>query len=347
MNRGKIVDVILSTIEKISKLKLDELNVSDYNKRYLSEYCNNSKLFSSLYADLLLKSISKLTKPINQSTLVDYGGGCGLLSYTAKELGFKSVIYNDIYDVSVTDTQKISKALNSNIDFFICGDINEVLSTLENHQITPDIFSSFDVLEHIYDLKDWFNTFKTIDYPCSLCFMTSANGANLYVRKKLQKIHYQAEFVGKEKKYGWKERDSYLPFVEIRKNIIKEYKSDLDEITVEKLATKSRGLIKQDIKKIVDEYCAKETISYKLPYITNTCDPNTGNWAENIIDLKPFRKMLVDSQTKVKFTNSKYGYGSSKVANFIKFLLNLLIGVLGKENLFFSHTYTLELDYKK
>lgn len=348
MNRKEVFNIVFNVIKKISNLKLDEIAISDYNKKYLVEYIDNPKFFSSLYTDLLYKSINKLTKPISESVLLDYGGGCGMLSFLAKAIGFKSVIYNDIYDVSVKDAEHIANALNSKIDFFICGDIDTVLSTLNQQKNNFDIICSFNVLEHIYNLDSWFSTLKTkTNHSFSLCFMTSANGSNPFIRKRLQKIHYNAEFVEKEKKYGWKERDAHLPFLEIRRNIIAEFDNNLEEDILTMLAKKTRGLIKSDILNVAKEYKKTGNVTYKLPYLTNTCDPYTGNWAENIIDLDTFRHKIEDNTTVVKFTNSKFGYTKNKAINFVKFILNGLISVLGKENLYFSHAYTLEIDFNR
>lgn len=347
MKEREIYKRVLTTIEKLSKLDFSEIEISDYNEKYLREYYNNSSFYASLYAQLLYKAVGKLNKSVEESVFVDYGGGCGVLSYTAKELGFKTVIYNDIYDVSVQDTKEVATAISCQLDLFICGDIDEVLLQLKKHQVHPDVICSFDVLEHIYNLEEWFAKLKAIETPFSLCFMTSANGTNPHVRKRLQKIHHQAEFVGKEKSFGWKERDAYLPFLEIRKKMISEFDHSLEASVIDLLAAKTRGLKKEDIISFVKEYKENQQISRKLPYLTNTCDPYTGNWAEHVINLKALKKMLKDEETQVRFTNGKYGYTSNKILTLVKFMLNIVMRVLGKENLYFSHTYTLELDVKR
>jgi hypothetical protein len=46
------------------------------------------------------------------------------------------------------------------------------------------------------------------------------------------------------------------------------------------LAKKTRGLMKDDIEKLVEEYIASGKITYQPDHPTNTCDPYTGNWAD-------------------------------------------------------------------
>ena len=62
MNDSEIL--INQSIDKLSlklgKLNLDDLNISEYNKRYLKDYSNNLSFFMPLYHGLLEKTINKL-----------------------------------------------------------------------------------------------------------------------------------------------------------------------------------------------------------------------------------------------------------------------------------------------
>ena len=333
--------------KKLDRLNLDALVISDYNKRYLKDYITNFTFFMPLYKSLLEKVMLQLTKPIAKSTFVDYGGGCGLLSFLAIELGFQKVIYNDIYKVSTEDVQVISKALHLDIDYFITGDITQFVHFISAHKIAVDHICSFDVLEHIYNLDSWFLEVNNLPKPFSLCFMTSANSSNPYINRKLKKIHYKAEYLGVQKEKGWKERDSSLAFLEIRKKIISENISIQNKETITVLAQNTRGLFGNDILVYAKKQLAQNTFKDAVKHPTNTCDPITGNWAEHSIDIKNLAAIISSKKTKVQFTNSFYSYSNAYILNLPKALLNSTMKILGKQNLFLSPSYTLEIVYEK
>lgn len=343
--------IINNAIEKVSsKLKnldIDQLHISDYNKRYLNDYKDNLSFFMPIYKNLLEKVLNKLSKPINESTFVDYGGGCGILTFLAIELGFQKVIYNDIYEVSTEDVKIISKEIGLKVDYFVTGDISDFTDFLKQNSLKIDILCSFDVLEHIYDLENWFAKVSEISKPFSIVFMTSANCSNPIVHRKLKKIHHKAEFVGSKKQKGWKERDAILPFFEIRKKIIAENFQNLEDQKIERLATITRGLFGQDILQYAQDALTTNTFKDSISHPTNTCDPFTGNWAEHCIEPNYLKNLIENSTTFVKFTNSFYTYSNNKMLNIPKIIFNFLMKILGKENLFFSPSYTLEVDYKK
>jgi 2-polyprenyl-3-methyl-5-hydroxy-6-metoxy-1,4-benzoquinol methylase len=349
MNASEII--INQSIEnlsiKLQKLNMADLSISDYNRRYLNDYIDNFNFFMPLYKTLLEKVIHKLTKPICESNFVDYGGGCGILTFLAIELGFKKVIYNDIYKVSTEDVQVISKALNLKVNYFITGDVSQFIKYITENNIKVDHICSFDVLEHIYNLEDWFLKINKLPKPFSICFMTSANASNPYINRKLKKIHYKAEYVGYKRQKGSKKRDSNLPFLQIRENIISEYFKDLDKNLIRTLAKNTRGLYGDDILKQAIQQLESNIFKNCNTHATNTCDPLTGNWAEHIIDINNLRSFIEKDKTKVKFTNSFYSYSHNTILNFPKYIINFLMKILGEESLFLSPSYTLEIEYNK
>lgn len=327
---------------KLSALSLDELDISEYNRSYLKRYVQHYRFYMSQYLQLMQKSIKHLYKPITESVFVDYGGGSGMLSYLAKEAGFKSVIYSDIYDVSTHDAKIIATALGYQLDNFICGDIDEFTDTIIRNNIKPDVICSFDVIEHIYDLKKWFNSISQIQHPFSIVFMTSANSANPYVRRKLKHVHNISEYQGKEKTEGWKDRDSNIPYVIARENIIRENFPELDTVKVQTLAKKTRDLRKDDILVAIKEFLEKGHMSYKPSHSTNTCDPYTGNRDENLIDVNWLKQVITKTGYTVRITNSLYGFSKNAIFNVPKRILNILINLLGEQVLMISPTYTVE-----
>jgi len=343
LERLQIERAINNLHSKLHKLNLNNLNITDYNKGYLKKYVDNYYYFMSLYSQLLEKAIKKLKKPISESVFVDYGGGCGMLSYLAKEIGFKSVVYYDIYQKSVNDTKIISKEIAIVIDHYICGDIEKFVIEINNGNINPDLICSFDVLEHIYDLKKWIKAIKDIDTNFSLLFMTSANPRNLYIVNRLKKLQIKAEHEGLNRTIDWKDTDLSSSFLEARKYIIIEKFPQLTAKEIKELSIKTRGLNKGDIEKVAKNYIKTNSIDYHINHPTNTCDPYSGNWTENLIDLKQLKIFIENNNLKVDVTNSFYSYSNNKIFNIPKLILNLIISLFGPRNLFFSPTYTLEI----
>ncbi len=345
---NELIDsAIESLFHKISKVDIPTIAISEYNKRYLKEYQKNFYFFMPLYKQLIQKILNKLSKPISESNFIDYGGGCGILSYLAVELGFKKVIYNDIYEVSVKDTKVIAELINCPIDYFISGDVKDVVDGINAASLQVDVISSFDVLEHIYDLENWFNEINKLSKPFIICFMTTANTTNPIINRRLKKIHYQAEYVGSKRTTDWKERDAALPFLEIRKKMISKQQPKINDQELILLAKNTRGLFGADIIESVEKQIRTKEYKQELSHPTNTCDPLTGNWAENSINLKFLKTKIQNKNTTVQYTNGYYSYSNNKFLNLPKYALNFFIKLFGKQSLFLSPNYTLEVVYKK
>ncbi|MBN2774351.1 MAG: methyltransferase domain-containing protein [Prolixibacteraceae bacterium] len=328
---------------KLKSVDLEEVGLSPYNQRYLKEYLDNYIFFARFYSQVFIEGLRDLKKPLEEAVFIDYGGGSGFFSFLAKETGFKKVIYNDIYDVSVADAQKLSEALAIQIDHFIEGDIEAVVNELERSGIRPDLICSFEVVEHIYDLKKWFNSAYKIKGEFSLVFSSSANIRNPYISYKLKNGHRKAELVGTEKTPGSKERDAVLPFFKIRETIISENFPVLVENEVRRLAKLTRGYNKKDIIKSVDEFLKSGSSVIPIVHPTNTCDPFTGNWTENLIGQKWLKKIIAGIGFKeVSIQPGLYTYSNNKFAYLVKKLLNVLIRLFGKKGLIFSPVYILK-----
>jgi hypothetical protein len=327
---------------RLKALDLKDLNISEYYRNYLEKYVDNFAFFMSLYSQLLIKALNKLEKPVNESTFADYGGGCGILSFLARETGFKTVIYNDINKNSVNETQIISAILNIEIDLYICGDVEVFVNEINRRNIKPDLICSFDVLEHIYDLEHWFRKIAEADSRFSLLFMTCANSGNPLVRHRLKKLHTDAEFKGGEKNI--RNNDLFLDssILKERERIIGDKFPDLKLSDIQFLALKTRGLRKDDIEKLVDLFIRTGEFPYIADHPTNTCDPYTGSWVERLIDLQQLKTIIRQSGLNVSISNSYYGYSAGRMLNVPKYILNQMISILGPQNLFFSPAFILE-----
>jgi len=332
--------------KKLIQIDLKQLGISEYNQRYLSEKLANPIGSMQLYSYLLALSLIGNKFPLNRFVFVDYGGGSGCLSLLAKEMGIGRVIYNDIYDVSCNDVKILARATNIDVDDYVCGDIDELINYLKKQSLPINAISSYDVIEHIYDIKSYIKKLRFLSYSSfRVIFGSSANIKNPRIRWKLRKIHLEREYKDRETKWGHKDRDTLNSFLNIRKEIINKYDLKLPLKTTEEIAKSTRGLMKQDIEKCVDEYKTKGEILYKPDHPTNTCDPYTGNWAEHLMELKWLENIFKDEGFEVKILNGYYAYSEFIYKRLIKNTLNIGIKYFGKTALFFSPYYIVYADY--
>jgi hypothetical protein len=333
--------------DKFKSLRVDELGISDYNQRYLREKLQHLKDTLQKYAYLLAWSTADRAKPLKDFILVDHGGGCGVLSLLAKEVGIGRVIYNDIYDVSCRDAQLIAREIHNEADAYICGDIDELILYLTKHSICIDAISSNDVIEHIYDIEKWFKSLHLLSGK-SFCgaFATTANIHNPRINRKIRRMQIEAEYVNREAKWGHKERDSLRSYLDIRKDIIANYEPSLSEGIIKELAKATRGLNKDDIEKRINEFKKTGNISYKPDHPTNTCDPYTGNWCEHLMRTNYLRKLLENEQFEVKILSGYYSSTKQIYRQLIKYLLNAVISVCRHRFLTLSPYYVVYAKYK-
>ena len=329
-------------LEKLSTLNLQEIGISEYNQKYMGQYIINYSFYYGLYKQLFLIAVKELSLPIEKSVFVDYGGGCGILSLLAKEIGFQSVIYNDIYDVSLNDAKLISEAINIQIDHFVLGDVDDLVDAITQKQLKPNLICSFDVLEHIYNLEEWFSSLSKIGNNFSLVFMTSANSYNPIIRNRLMKLQRKAEYEGTTEYWGMKKRDIRISFLSARKKIINDILPNTDDESLNFLAKQTRGLDQKDIVKVIEEYKKTAGISYMIKHPTNTCDPYTGNWAENLINIPSLKSLLNGLGFKTEVTGGLYSHSSNRKLNIAKNILNHLIRRNSQLGLYLSPIYILK-----
>ena len=339
----KIEAAVTAVYQKLQNLDFAKTGLSEYNQRYLKEYLDNFTFFARFYTQVLVEALRVLNKPVKNATFVDYGGGSGFFSLLAKELGFGTVVYNDIYNVSVDDAKLLAKATGIKTDFFIEGDIDILVSELNAKNIRPDLICSFEVIEHIYKLEDWFKTAAKLNSSFSLVFSSSANSRNPYITRRLKKGQIKAEIEGSAKKWGSKKRDTVLPFLQVREEMISEKFPGLGEEIIHKLAIATRGMKKEDIFRAVEIFGETGEVIKPLPHPTNTCDPYTGNWSEHLIDFKWLKQIMAENGfSDISIKPGLYTWSDNKIVYAFKKFLNVFIRFYGKKGLILSPIYILK-----
>lgn len=284
---------------KLKGLDIGSLPISNYNRRYLNEHIRSLHGVLMRHTYILALAIGN-TSSLRRFTIVDYGGGSGLLSLLAKQTGIGTVIYNDIYDVSCSDARIIAESIGIEADIYINGELEDVMEFLQKENRSCNAIASHDVIEHIYNTEGFFaNLHQLSTSALTVVMATGTNSLNPRIRRRKRKMHIEAEFAGKKEVWGHKERDTKRPFFEVRKEIISKYAPDLTSEEMYLLASATRGLIDSDIKIGIDQYRNSGVLPKGTKHPSNTCDPYTGNWEERL--LYPYH--LVEILRKTGFSS--------------------------------------------
>lgn len=179
---------------QIKKVDVDALPMDAFCRDYFKQ-CHSERLIFSLScsAKIIYDSVSLRSKPLNELTFVDYGAGLGTLFMLAAKLPFKEVIYNDHLQEWCSSAQVICGALQIPIRHFIKGDIKAVIETCRELKITPGIIASRNVIEHIYDLHEFYGLIKSALPSCLVYSSTTANFQNSVMRLKHIFYHRKVE----------------------------------------------------------------------------------------------------------------------------------------------------------
>lgn len=327
---------------KLSHLSVDLLDISEYNKRYLGAYLGSIRSALQLYSYLLSWSVAFTGVPLGEFVFIDYGGGSGLLSLLAKEFGVGTVIYNDIYDVSCNDAKLIGQAVQDEADYYVRGDLDELIDFLRTSSIRCNAIASYDVIEHIYDIEEFLSRLHDLsNAPFNVVLGSGANSLNPRIRRSLMREHRKVEYTDRERKTGHKERDSLRAYFSIRKAIISHHAPALSAPEVEQLAEATRGLIESGIVNCTEEYLRTGIISCEPDHPTNTCDPYTGNWMEHLMDIGHLEEILSES-FEVGVLSGYYGSGSSRaIKNSAAYVVNFLLSLLGRKGLILAPYFVL------
>ncbi len=344
---NNINEAAIRLTNKMLEINFKKLNISQYNANYLMNKFKNptSSIQMNCYLLYLCLDDNNISK--EKFSIIDYGGGSGVFSLLAKEYGINKVIYNDIYDVSCDDIKILSKALNLNIDENICGDITDLIMSLKNKNLFVNALSSYDVIEHIYDIEHFMRNLKNIpNNNLRVVLGSGANERNPIIKRQLQKKHHLFEYTTRLSTYGHKKRDSLKSFLKIREEIISEAYPHLDNNTVKMLASKTRGLIKKDIINSVNEFIKDGKMAYSPNHPTNSCDPLTGNWNEQLMNPDWLKDILNSEGFKAKVLPGFWGKATQRFKTIIKRLINIIIAFSGRYNLLASPYYVIYANKK-
>ena len=234
-------------------------------------------------AHLLYRALKKSGKAPESCVVMDYGAGVGSLYLLAKMIGCR-VIYNDLLEPWKISAELIANACSVSIDEYIVGDIDTTLDSLAAKDISCNIITSRNVIEHIYKLEDFYESIHKRQPAATVFSSTTANYYNPAAH--LQHIRWHRKC---ERRY-LKERAA----------MIKQILPDISRDDERKLARATRGLAVNDLHNAIATF-SKGVLPVPTRFYTNTCDPSNGVWAEHLLTFEQYRHAINERHFKVTF----------------------------------------------
>jgi 2-polyprenyl-3-methyl-5-hydroxy-6-metoxy-1,4-benzoquinol methylase len=276
-----------------TKLHSRLVNV-DANSLGMPEHClayftssHSKRLFFSTEtsAHILYRAIRLSGKSPAEVVVMDYGAGVGTLFLLAGMIGCKKIIYNDHLEDWRLSAELIANAIDVKIDQYIVGDIDDCLDQLERSRTQCDIITSRNVVEHIYKLDKFFTSIY-YKQPGALIFSsTTANKKNpaAAIKHKLWHSRWEKIFHGK------------------RLVAIERQSPGMTLFRKQKLAKATRGLAVDDLHNAIQDFRKTGDLPDPSVFGSNTCDPANGVWAENLLSLKMYRRLINENRYIVSF----------------------------------------------
>ena len=303
--------------QQLNVFDVNDTAIDDFGKHYFNSHHAGNRSFFSIQssADIIYRSVKQTGKDIGSSSFIDYGAGLGTLFLLAGKMGFKKVYFNDYFPQWAGHAKIICDKLDIKIDDFISGDIDAVIEYGISNNISFDIVASRNVVEHIYNLQNFYCKLYESGLT-SICYSTTtANYHNIAMRlkhywyhKKVEKDHYR------------KQREEY----------IKELAPGIGPNDLLKLVNTTRGRAFDDFTGAVHLYLNRKKIPAVESLGTNTCDCRTGVWAEHLIRKQNYfdiiNKAGFSSTYTAGFWDTHYKY---PVVNLCTRLLNSIIKIAG------------------
>jgi hypothetical protein len=267
---------------RLKTMDVRGLGLSPYMATYLSGVLVANVARLSVYVDLLSRALAD-RDPLT-TTLVDFGGGHGVMSLLARQVGVANVVYVDVNAIAVEDARRLGNHLDLEADAYLAGDTDVLLAHLREQGIVPTAFCSNDVIEHVYDLDKHLRDVASLaERGLRVVMASEANGANPRIRRRTIRHQLDVELHGRPSTGVERPLDSLRAYRVIRAEIVRDADPDLSDDKVQQLAERTRGQNRVDIRSAVDHYRHTRALPDAIPHRTNTCDPETGNWAERLI----------------------------------------------------------------
>lgn len=261
-----------------SKIVAQGSSLDAYQRDYLKRMLPVLDYYLDIYQHCLLFLESRLSKPVEEATLVDYGGGHGIFSIVAKQMGWRQVVYIDVNPAAAKTVAALADAVGIGPDVILTGDSKSLKKWMQAQGEYPDAVAGMDVIEHVYCLDSFFGDLASMGQQAPLLlFTTASNPCNRHVCRKLRKAMRDDEI-------GSSENPNFFT---LRYEYILSAFPEMDESIAQRWAHDTRGLVYADILAAV-----KSDVPNLLGDDFNTCDPRTGSWTERILPISDYKDLL-------------------------------------------------------
>lgn len=255
--------------------------INEYHLQYIRRMLPVLDYYVDIYARCIEWITKQTQKPLEQLTLVDYGGGEGFCSMLMKYIGAHQVIYVDMNPEASDTIGRLSDLMGWGPDVVLTGDARSLREWCQRESEVPDGVLGMDVIEHIYSLDEFFGELTSISPKIQMVFTTASTPYN---RRKVRELHkvMLTDELGDEHHEG---------FREMRRQFIQKHNPQMGNEQLDYWATNTRGLNYDDILRAVDRN-SPNLLRDKY----NTCDPSTGSWTERILPVEDYRQLLLPYQ---------------------------------------------------
>ena len=299
----------MAMLQILKTLDYDSLPISDYSRNYILRLLPSLDYYLEIYHRCLRKMLDESSCSAADIVMVDYGGGHGFLSLTAKTMGIGKVIYVDTNPQAVETVQVVSDKVGFGPDEVLLGDASALRQWCLSNNVMPNLLLGMDVIEHIYRLEDFFADLFAINPALPMLFTTGSTPFNPYVVRRLHSI-MQSDELGHGSGPG---------FHTLRKRYILNHFPEMKDWEADIWATDTRGLTYPDIHVAVETHTPNRLAD---PY--NTCDPATGSWTERILAIEEYQALLLPYHATLSVQNGFYNIHRKGVKGFFSQLLNHL-----------------------
>jgi 2-polyprenyl-3-methyl-5-hydroxy-6-metoxy-1,4-benzoquinol methylase len=310
----------------LSSLNLDEVEMEGYTKDYLQYIIKQKTYHLEIYAFILEKTIETANLSLENTMLLDFGAGNGLLAFFAKFCGVKKVEVCDIRPEFIHAIKQLSDKLKITIDGFILGNENEVLKHYTTSSEKPNICIGTDVIEHVYRVDFLLKAMKIVNPNIVIAFSTASVYDNMIKRYQLYQIMHKDEYEGYDLKGDYEGGSIYAgkAFLEVRKQLIVQKAPELKQKEINDLAIATRGLNKKDIETCVEQYLINQQMPNPPKNKYNTCNPITACYTEQMLTQFQYKKLYFQNGFKLTSYNGFYNVHHLLLKRILLKIINLL-----------------------
>ncbi len=314
----------------LSRVNVEKISSGTYCRRYLAHLLDHQHYYLTIYVKVLGKIVEHAATKKENIVLIDYGAGNGMLGIFAKYCGFKKVFLNDIDDKFIGAAKELAEQLNIPVDGYIAGDVNALLPSCMDEK--PTAIAGTDVIEHIYNLDDFFSILKQINPNIISVFTTASNPNNFFKVRQLKKLQLRDEYEGgTPDDFALFGEESHESFLKIREQVIRKNFNELNDIEIKKLSEATRGLNEKDIVDAVHTYKMSKRLPQPPAHPTNTCNPISGSWTERVLTINEYQAIYNAAGFRLIVNNGFYDIYKKTFKSMVNRLLNTAIVFFGKK----------------